>query len=185
MDMKRSFGISETSTDIPYNLERYDNESKSEFTEIGSRLSSVITESIGLPENCPARSRIWQFHKDPWQFYSDSGKLLFVLERIKYSAIKIEVGEGDYRCNTFLRFDWTGHDHIGNIWSNLEIPMVATSKDMAGDEIVQWDMGKLYARNDWVMRPVSFMQEIDPHYYDEIAAIEWCLFVGRGKLYDC
>jgi len=185
MNLERNFGASPVREDNPYNLEGYGNESVKEFAEIDSVLDRIITEGLGLPENCPAEGRLWRFKKDPWQFYSDSGQLLFTLEHIRFTIFKAGDLDGGSRCNVILRFDWTNQRWDDLDWSKPEIPMIIRAVNDEGECLFQWDLGKLCAQSDWIRRPVSYMQDIDPDIFQHITGISWHLFFGKGRLYEC
>lgn len=185
MNLERNFGASSVREDIPYNLEGYGNESVREFAEIDSPLDRIISESLGLPPDCPAEARIWQFKKDPWQFYSDSGQLLFTLDRLRFTIFKSGDFDGGKRCHVILCFEWTNQRKEGIYLNKPEIPMIIRTVNDEGECLLQWDLGKLLPQSDWIRRPMSFMQDIDPDNYEKITGISWHLFFGKGRLYEC
>ena len=185
MNPERNFGASSVAEDNPGNLEGYGNESLKEFAEISSPLGAIIAEGLGFPPDCPAESRLWRFKKDPWQFYSDSGQLLFTLENSRLTVFRAEDRDGGSRGNVILRFDWTDQRRDDADANRQEIAMIVRGVNNEGDCVFHWDLAGFAPQRDWIRRPVSYMQDIDPGIFEQITAISWHLFFGKSRLYEC
>ena len=184
MEGKRNYGEMSVGEDALFNLEKYSNSTLAAATEIQSNLDSIIAASLDLAPDTRAASRIWGFKKDPWQFYSESGQLLFSLENIRITVVKaIDLSHG-LRGLMILRLDWTTFSD-DEFAGKIEIPTFIHATDGDGETLVTWDLGQLRPTADWVRRPVSFMQDFDPRIYDNISGAELCLCMFNNRLYEC
>jgi len=178
-------GVLPVADKLPADIEGYGNESIKEFDKINSVLDRITSESLGLPDGCKAEARIWKFKKDPWQFYSDSGQLLFSLEQLRLAVFKAIDPEGGSHCYAILRFQWTSQRPDDPQWARPEIPMVIRAVNDEGECLMQWDLGKLCVQADWIRRPSSFISDVDPGNFGRITGISWHLYYGKGRLYEC
>lgn len=150
-----------------------------------SEVGPLLAGSLALNQGASAEVRIWRVQKDPWQFYSASGGLLFTVENIRLSLIRIDDDGHAARCNMILRFDWTTHDEMADTLRRQDVPILVRAG--AGDEetLITWNAGTLIPVRGWIRRPVSFMQDINPLLYDDIERFEWYMFLFSNKLYEC
>lgn len=184
MEHERNFGVSPLVEESLYHLEKYADMTVAEHTEIESVLDEITTRGLDLPANSRARSRIWHFQKDPWQFHRITGQPLLTLANLRFTIIEADDHDGGRRCNMLLRLDWTTHREKNNYGNGIEVPMLARVVNAAGDDIVHWDLGRLRMRPDWVRRPISFIQDFSPRTFDEIGGMNLVLFLFQGRLYE-
>jgi len=186
MKGERNFGTYHSTPDNPYEVEKYGNRTVSEPQRIESNLTRMVTAGLDLPSKCSGRSRLWHFEKEPWQFYSDSGHLLFSLGNIKFSVWHMDDFENAFRGVMLLRFDWTdgvvSEEEEGR---NREVPMFVEIEGRENNTPAVWDLGRLAVGRKWVRRPVTFMQEFDPEDFSRIRGCRWCIFPRRERMYEC
>ncbi len=185
MEQGRRFGIAGSSEGSLSDLEKYLNETSGNPDGIESTLDSAITESLNLPANARVQSRGWRFKKDPWQFYSEGGQLLFSLENIRFTIVKADDHNAGNRCATILRFDWSVHTDTGILVSNQNIPMQLRINAPGGAALLDWELGRVTPTAEWLRRPVSYLQDIDPALFDRIGGAGLYLFFYNARLYEC
>ena len=184
MEDKRTYGALETGQDELLDLEKYANSSDIPGARIESTLDTVFAASLGLATGSPAESNVWGFKKDPWQFYSEAGELLFSLEDIRFTIVRAADHRKEYRCLMVLRLDWTTFCGDELIPKN-EVPLFVHVTNGAGEAVLTWDLGRLRVGSGWVRRPLSFIQDFDPRLYEDIHSAHLHLFLLNCRLYEC
>jgi hypothetical protein len=185
MEKGRRYGIVGSSEGSLSDLEKYLNETSGEPEGIESTLDSAITESLNLPDNAHVNMRVWRFKKDPWQFYSKDGQLVFSLENIRFTNIRADDHQGGDRCAGILRFDWSVHTDTDILVSNQNIPVQLRINAADGTVLHDWEPGRVTPTVDWLRRPVSYLQDINPALFDRIGGAGLYLFFYNARLYEC
>jgi len=185
MEQGRRFGIVGSSEGNLSDLEKYLNETSANPQGIESTLDGAINGTVYLPDNTRVHSRVWKFNKDPWQFYSENGQLLFSLDNIRLAIVRADDYHSDNRCVSILRFDWSHNAAEDNPTSNQKIPVQVRINAADGTTLQDWEPGLVTPGAEWRRRPVSFMQDIDPEMSDRIGGAGLYLFFCHARMYEC